>query len=433
MSERPKRRRSRVPVMLLLAALVAGGGGYGYWRYYGGGAADAAEEKQADKTPKTIPVTVESVRREDYPVHLNGLGTVEALNTVTVRAQISGQILQVVFREGQIVRQGDLLVEIDPRPLQAALDQANARLAQDEASLRDAQVILARLTKLAQQQITTRQELDTQTAAVNQLTAAVAGDRAAVENAQTQLSYASVRAPITGRAGFRLADVGNLVGPSDTTGIVTIQQVTPISVVFTAPENEIGSITAALGNGKPPVDALSSDGQRTLGKGSLRLIDNTVDAASGTVRMKAIFPNDDGALWPGQSVTTRLLVRTEEGATVVSETAVQHGPDGLFAYVVGQDNKAEMRPIEVAATENGTAMVGKGLKPGEAVIVDGQYRVEPDSVVDAKKKDEKTDGDKESGGKKGGEKEGGGTTDGERTEAVAAAPTANGARAVAQD
>ena len=382
-----RRGKLRSFVTTLAVVLVLGAAGYGGWRAFG--SEKAEDSAKAEKPPQKVPVVTEAVAKADYPVHLNSLGTVEALNNVTVRAQISGQIQRVAFKEGQVVKQDDLLVEIDPRPLQAALEQAQAKLAQDRSSLSDAQVILERFNKLAQQQITTRQQLDTQAAAVSQLTSLVAGDQAAVDNAETQLGYATVRAPIAGRVGFRLVDVGNLVSPSDTGGIVSIQQVTPIAVIFTAPESDLGAIRSALEAGKPPVDALSSDGGTILAKGTLRLVDNTVDAASGTVRLKATFANDDSALWPGMSVTTSLLVRTETGAAVISEKAVQHGPDGLFAYVVGGDGKAEMRKITVGNSENGRALVSEGLKPGEEVVVEGQYRVQPGTLLDPKHAEDK--------------------------------------------
>jgi membrane fusion protein, multidrug efflux system len=379
MQQEPRRRASRAVVITVLALAVAGGAGYFGWRH-----AAAPEPAKAEQAPKGVPVTVAAARSGDFPILLDSLGTVQALNTVTVRAQVSGQIVRIAFQEGQVVRQGDLLVEIDPRPFQAALTQAEAKLAQDEASLRDARTIFERLDKLAQQQITTRQERDTQGATVNQLAALVAGDKAAIDDARTQLSYTRIQAPIGGRVGFRLADSGNLVGPNDTGGIVTIQQVTPIAVVSTAPEGELEAIRDALKAGRPAVEALSSDGQRSLAKGELSFLDNAIDEASGTLRLKATFRNDEGALWPGLSVTTRLLTRTEPNAVSIDENAIQHGPDGLFVYVVKPDNKAEMRKVRVSANENGRALVAEGLRPDETVVTDGQYRVQPDTLLDPK-------------------------------------------------
>ncbi|GGD97684.1 multidrug resistance protein [Aureimonas endophytica] len=387
----PPRRPVRRAVIALVLVAALGGGAYAVWRHFGPGGAPA---EAAAKAPDKVPVTVETAESRDYPVYRESLGTVEALNTVTVRAQVSGKITKVAFHEGQIVKAGDLLVEIDPRPFQAALDQAEARLQQDQASLADAQTILERYRTLSQQQITTRQQFETQQATVNQLNAQIEGDKAAIDNARTQLDYTAIRAPIAGRVGFRLADLGNLVGPSDTGGIVTIQQVTPIAVVFTEPERELAALTASLGEGRPEVAALTTAGDRELAKGSLRLLDNTVDAASGTVRLKAVFDNEKSVLWPGMSVTTRLLLKTEPQAVVISELAVQRGPDGLFVYVVGGDGKAEMRKVTTAETYGGLTMVREGVRPGEKLVVEGQYRVKPGTLLDPKEKERKAAGDK---------------------------------------
>ncbi|KAB0681418.1 efflux RND transporter periplasmic adaptor subunit [Aureimonas leprariae] len=382
--ESPRRRSPRAAVLTVLALFALGGAGYFGWHYYAAAAPEQAAEKQP---PKGVPVTVEKAASGDFPILLGSLGTVQALNSVTVRAQVSGQIVRLNFQEGQIVRAGDLLVEIDPRPFQAALAQAEAKLAQDEANLRDARTIFERLDKLAQQQITTRQERDTQGATVNQLTALVAGDKAAIDDAKTQLSYTRIQSPITGRIGFRLADSGNLVGPSDANGIANIQQVSPIVVVFTEPEGELQTIRDALAAGRPAVEALSSDGQRSLAKGELSFVDNAIDQTSGTLRLKATFRNDDGALWPGLSVTTQLLARTVKDGVSVDENAIQQGPDGLFVYVVKPDNKAEMRKVEVAGNQNGRSLVGKGLQAGETVVTEGHYRVQPDTLVEPKAKE----------------------------------------------
>ncbi|MEI9803181.1 MAG: efflux RND transporter periplasmic adaptor subunit [Pseudolabrys sp.] len=238
-------------------------------------------------------------------------------------------------------------MEIDPRPFQAALDQATAKKTQDEANLHNAQLDLQRYSTLAQQSFASRQQLDTQQAMVDQLSAQVKGDQATIDNATTQLSYTTIRSPLTGKTGFRLVDPGNIVHASDTTGIVTIVKLQPISVVFTAPEENVGAINDALASGTVPVIALTTDGTKTLAKGHLALVDNQVDQTTGTIRMKATFQNKDNALWPGLSVATRLLVETKKNATVVPNDAIQHGPSGLYAYVIGDDNKADMRDIKV--------------------------------------------------------------------------------------
>jgi membrane fusion protein, multidrug efflux system len=266
-------------------------------------------------------------------------------------------------------------VEIDPRPYQAALDQVQAKKAQDEANLKNAKLNLERSLTLAKKDYATQQQVDSQQAMVDQLTAQIQGDQAAMDNAQTQLSYAVIKSPLTGRAGFRLVDPGNIVHASDENGIVTIVQLQPISVVFTAPEENVPQINQALEEGTVvPVETLSSDGLRTLAQGQLARVNNEVDQASGTIRMKAIFENKDNVLWPGLSVATRLLVNTLKDATVIPDNAVQHGPNGLYAFVVGDDDKVAVQAIKVSQSGDGESVVEQGLTPGQRVVVAGQYR-----------------------------------------------------------
>jgi len=279
------------------------------------------------------------------------------------------------------VREGDLLVQIDPAPFQAALDQATAKLAQDEASLVNAKQDLERTSVLSKQGNATLQLLDQRTANVASLTAQVQADRAAIDSAKVQLAYTTIRSPLTGRAGFRLVDPGNIVHANDQTGMLTITQLQPISVIFTAPEDQLAAINEELRSGPLKVSAYSSDGKKLLGEGELRLIDNQVDPASGTIRMKASFANADNALWPGLSVTTRLLMKTLHDAVVVPDAAVQHGPNGLYAYIVTPQSKAELRSIKVGPTEGGLALIESGLSPGERIITSGHYRVQPDGPV----------------------------------------------------
>lgn len=377
---RPRRRWTGTVAVLPLLALAGGGAWWFYFRAPEAKQAAAAGESGGEegdaKKDQAVPVTLAEARSGSFPVTLTGLGTVQAVNSVTVRAQISGQILHILFKEGQMVNQGDLLVEIDPRPLQAALAQAQAKLAQDQASVEDAKVNLGRIQDLAKKEFASRQQLDTQTAVVDQGNAQVQSDQAAIADAQTRLGYASIRAPLPGRVGFRLADVGTIVSPSDAEGIVNIQQVRPIAVIFNAAEESLGAITRAIGAGVPPVTALSSDGTVKLAQGRLTRINNEVDVASGTIRLKAVFPNEKDELWPGQSVSTELLVETLENATVVPALALQHGPDGLFVYVVGDDRKAEMRKVEIGPENAEEAVVLDGLKPGERVVTAGQYRLQ---------------------------------------------------------
>jgi multidrug efflux system membrane fusion protein len=373
----PKRSRWIVPVIAALVLM----GGYTAWRQYGGASkADQASAEQKARTgPPAIPVKIASVEKTDFPIYLNGLGTVQGFNTVVVRTRVDGQIDKIAFKEGQLVKEGDLLAHIDPRPFQAALDQAKAKKAQDEANLANANLDLQRFTKLGE--FATRQQTDTQRSTVLQVTAQIAADDAAISNAQTQLDYTTIKAPIPGVVGLRQVDQGNIVNASTQTGIVTIAQIEPIAVIFTAPEQHLVDINEALAKQPLKVIALTTDGKRTLSEGTLSVVNNTVDTTSGTIRLKAVFDNKDHMLWPGLSVSTRLLVTTMKDAVVVPDDAVQHGTDGLYAFTVGQDNKAQMQKIKVGRSIDGRTVVEDGLSAGQRVIVAGQYKVQPGSVV----------------------------------------------------
>ncbi|MCR6735021.1 MAG: efflux RND transporter periplasmic adaptor subunit [Afipia sp.] len=366
--------KRRIPTWAYyIAALVLVGGVYFAWPRH------QTQDVSTSKAPPAVPVTVASVTKADFPVYLTGLGTVQGFNTVTVRTRVDGQINQIAFKEGQLVKEGDLIAQIDPRPFQAALDQAKAKKTQDEASIANAQRDLQRSTKLGD--FATKQTVDTQTSAVQQLTAQIAADDAAIFNAQTQLDYASIRAPISGVTGIRQVDVGNIVNAATQTGIVTIAQVEPISVIFTAPEEQLPAIAAALRAGETKVTALTADGRKVLSEGILSLMNNQVDTTSGTIRLKATFDNKDHALWPGLSVSTRLLVNTIKDATVMPDDAVQHGTDGLYVFVVADGNKADVRKVKVGPSTDSKTLVESGVSAGEQVVTRGQYRVQPGSPL----------------------------------------------------
>lgn len=372
-------KKSRPILWILVIAAVAGGGYYGWQRY---SASQAAKTQAAQKNaPRVaaVPVSIAPVQKVDFPVYLTGLGTVQGFNTVQVRTRVDGQIDKIAFTEGQMVKQGDLLVEIDPRPFQAVLDQAKAKKAQDEANLANANLDLQRYTKLGE--FATRQQTDTQRSTVAQLTAQIAADDAAISNAQTQLDYTQVKSPITGVAGLRQVDIGNIVNASSQTGVVTIAQVEPITVIFTAPEDQLPYINEGQKSGALKVIAFTTDGKKTLAEGKLAVINNQVDTTSGTIRLKAVFDNKEHTLWPGQSVSTRLLVRTLKDATIVPDDAVLHSTNGLYAYTVGQDNKAEVRKLKVSYSIDGRSVVDEGLSAGQQVITGGQYKVQPGSLV----------------------------------------------------
>jgi membrane fusion protein, multidrug efflux system len=369
----------RWPIAIVLVLLVMVLGCYAGWHHLHVKSAAAA----ASQRPTPIPVTVAPVKRGDFPVYLTGLGTVQPYDTVTVRSRVDGQVTEVGFKQGEMIKQGQILVQIDPRPYQAALDQANAKKAQDEANLRDAQLNLARYGALAKLNFASRQQFDTQQATVQGLMAQIQGDQAAIDNAQTQLSYTTIRSPLTGRAGFRLVDPGNIVHATDTTGIVTIVKLQPISVVFTAPEEDVPDINKALAEGTVPVTALSTDGTKVLSQGHLAFVNNAVDQASGTIRMKATFENTDNVLWPGLSVSTRLLLGTLKQVIVVPDLAVERGPNGLYTFVVGAGNKVQIRSVTVGQDGNGESVIMQGLTPGESVVVSGQYELQPGTLVES--------------------------------------------------
>jgi multidrug efflux system membrane fusion protein len=332
----------------------------------GGGAGGGGRRGGPPSGP--VPVVAGTAVQKDVPIYLDGLGTVQAFNTVTVHPRVDGALVQVNFSEGQEVKTGDLLVVVDPKPYQAALDQAKAQAALD-------QVTLKRQEDLRARNVIAAQDYDTAVANAQK-------SQAAAEAAQVNVDYCSIKSPIDGRVGIRLMDIGNVVHAADTTGIVVITQLKPISVVFTVPEQSLQSVlTENIGAQGLPVTALDRGNTTPLGEGTLTVVDNEIDQTTGTVKLKATFPNNDLKLWPGKFVNARLVLTTRKGATVVASSVVQRGPQGTYAYVIKPDKSVEMRTIKTAQTDNNETVIDDGLKPGEQVVVDGQYKLQPGTHV----------------------------------------------------
>lgn len=334
-----------------------------------------------DSASQAIPVTAGEARTGDVPVYRTGLGTVQAFNTVTVKVRVDGQLNTVAFTEGQDVKTDDVLAQIDPRPFQAALDQAKATQAKDQAQLENARLDLKRFVDLGQ--FATKQSVDTQKALVRQLEATVQADAAAVENAQTQLDYTTIKAPLSGRTGLRLVDPGNIVHATDPNGLVVITQLQPISVVFTLPQDQLRDVIDGSASGALKAVATARANGQILGEGTLALVDNQIDPNTGTVRLKATFPNQNYALWPGQFVNVRLLVRTLHQVVTVPSPAVQRGPDGMYVYVIRPDSTVAMQAVTVGEMTDGHSVIQAGLEAGAQIVVSGQYRLQPGSRVQA--------------------------------------------------
>lgn len=341
--------------------------------------ADAASRA----APQPIAVDTAAVSHADVPIYLQGLGTVQAFYTVTVTARVDGELQKIAFTEGQTVRKGDLLAQIDPRPNQAAYDQALATKAKDASLLANAKRDYERYTLLQPQNLASKQTVDTARALVDQLTAQLQVDQAIIDNARTQLDYTRITSPINGRTGIRLIDPGNIVHAAGTAGIVVVTQVQPISVVFTLPEEELSAVVAALAAGPVQVTTVSRDGGTVLDQGTLMLIDNEIDQTTGTARLKATFNNANNTLWPGQYVNARVLVRMERNALTLPTAAVQLGPDGPFTYVVKSDSTVEVRPLKIGAESGGMTVVTAGLAFNERVVTSNQYRLQPGAHVRA--------------------------------------------------
>jgi multidrug efflux system membrane fusion protein len=360
------RRAIGAVVILSLVAIVV------LWRLNHGTEVPAAE---AQTPAPGVPVTAGTVAAQDVPVFLNGIGTVQAYNMVAIKSRVDGQIVKVDFKEGQDIKMGDPLFQIDPRPFQAALEQAQANRQKDEAQLVGAQLDLDRYEKLIGSGWQTRQSYDQQKAMVGQLQASIKGDEAQINTAKLNLSYADIRSPIDGRLGARLVDKGNLVHANDNTPLVMITEVKPIFVSFTLPQDNFDDLRESQNKAPLAVDAYSGDGKKQLAEGKLTLIDNAIDQATGTIHLKARFENEDERLWPGEFVSLRVILSTRRDIATVPSQTVQDGPDGHYAYVIKPDNTVERRAVEVASIQDGIAVVTKGLMPGERVVVDGQYRL----------------------------------------------------------
>jgi membrane fusion protein, multidrug efflux system len=360
------RRAIGVAAIIIAAIMLAT-----WWHGFGGNGPRATAQTAAP----LVPVTAGVVAAKDVPVYLQGIGTVQAYNMVTVKTRVDGQIVKVFFKEGQEVKEGDPLFEIDPRPYQAALEQAQAAKQKDEAQLAGAKLDLDRYSRLLGTGYQTRQSYDQQTALVAQLQAAIKGDQAQIDNAALNLGYADIGSPIDGRLGARLVDKGNLVHANDNTALVTITEIKPIFVSFTLPQDTLDEVRQQQQQAPLVVRAYTGDGNTLLSVGKLTLIDNSIDQTTGTIHLKARFDNQDERLWPGEFISLRVILKTRPNVATVPAQTVQEGPNGNYAYIIKPDNTVERRAVDVAAVQDGIAVITKGLKPGERVVVDGQYRL----------------------------------------------------------
>ena len=345
-----------------------------FWRHTSSQAAPTAQQP-------AVPVTATAATQRDVPIYYDALGTVQALNTVAIRAQVSGQLVSIDYRQGQGVRQGDVLARIDPAPFKAALDQAVAKKSEDEAQLIDAQKDLARYKTLVLKDFETQQNVDAQQAKVDQTKATIDADQAAIEAAQTQLNYATITAPIDGVVGFRQVDIGNIVHPNDASPLTVLTQVKPSTVIFTLPQADLGPVREAMLRGPVSVLAFDQDDKTQLAEGKLLLINNQIDQTTSTIQLKAEFPNADGRLWPGEFVHSRILITTRKNAVTIPAVALQRGPNGYYVWLIKPDNTVEQRPIDAMSIDEDTAIALKGLAAGETVVVDGQSRLDVGTLV----------------------------------------------------
>jgi membrane fusion protein, multidrug efflux system len=372
-----ERSMSRRLIFVFLFGLAAAGAGLGAFLYATNTSAPAATAPE----PVRVPVVTSTVTSGDVPIYLRGVGTVIAYNNVIVRSQITGQLVQISFNQGQTIHKDDVLAEIDPRPYQAQLDQMTANRDRDRAQLINAQQNLARYTQLGSKGWATPQLVETQQAQLGQLQAMVKSDEALIDAARVNLSYTKLTAPIDGVTGIRQIDNGNIIHPTDPNGLVDVTQIQPISIIFTLPETTFGEIQPQMAKGPLKVLAYSQDDRTELDQGTLELIDNQILQTTGTIRLRANFPNARRMLWPGELVNARLLLETRHNGLTIPPGAVQQGPNGSYVYVIAPNETAQLRPVKVDQISDGAALIDSGVQANEAVVVDGQYGLQPGSLV----------------------------------------------------
>jgi multidrug efflux system membrane fusion protein len=386
--------KSRWWLWVLVLGVIAFGGWYYHNLRNAGQAADAAAPGAASKGKGgsgagnlVVPVVVATAQRGDLPVYFNGLGTVTAFNTVTVRSRVDGQLVSIAFKEGQFVHQGDLLAQIDPRPFQVQLEQAQGQLAKDQAQRKDAEANLERYKLLFKEGVIPQQQLDTQAASVGQSDGAITSDQSQIDSAKLQLTYSRITAPISGRIGLRLVDVGNIVHASDTNGLLVITQLQPVSVIFSLPQDQLPAVNGKLRSGvQLTVDAYDRDDTDKIASGKLQTIDNQIDLTTGTYKLKSMFANADNALFPNQFVNVHLLVDTMHNLTIVPTAAIQRGPQGTYIYAVakdptGKDTIAKIYPVTIAQTTGNSVGLSAGLNPGDIVVIDGQDKLQDGTKI----------------------------------------------------
>ncbi len=368
-------RCARFPIALFALAACAALAGCS-------SSADSKQQKAQAAAPRAVSVAVAKVQQQDVPVFLTGLGSVTAFNTANIKSRVDGQIMRVNFKEGQTVNQGELLIVIDPRPFQVQLEQMQAQLFKDQATLRDAKLNLDRYTTLIPSGSIAQQQVDTQKSLVDQLDGQVRTDQAQIDNAKLQLIYCNITAPFTGRVGLRQVDPGNIVHAADTNPMLILTQLQPIAVIFTLPEDQLQSVAKHMKNTTLEVDAFSRDDQTKLATGKLLTIDNQIDQTTGTAKLKAVFDNKDNQLWPNQFVNANLLLETRKKSTVLPTAAILRGPQGAFVYAVKSDSTVEARNVTISLTQGNSTVVTAGVSPGDTLVTDGQDKLQTGSKIE---------------------------------------------------